>query len=172
MADLRAVIETTTRLELYNTPPRQQQTIVRFTEEDRTHLIRQTSDLYPIMRRLLLREDRNTQRKEHFWVVGLNHNNRILYIELVSLGAIVATIANPIEVYQLAVINKSYLIVLVHNHIDGPLEASERDKKITERLIEGGKLLGITVLDHLIISEDGYYSFRENGLIELEEEEP
>ena len=66
----------------------------------------------------------------------------------------------------MAVVNKSPCIMLVHNHTDGALEPSEKDKEITRNLIEGGKLLNIQVLDHLIISDEGYYSFLEQGLIE------
>jgi len=124
--------------------------------------------MFPVMRGVLRREDENSQRKEHFWVVGLQFDNRILYIELVSLGGITATVVNPIEVYQLAVVNKSPRIMLVHNHPDAAIEPSERDKALTHTLVEGGKLLKIGVLDHLIISEDGYYSFLEQGLIEHE----
>nr|VFK02649.1 MAG: RadC-like JAB domain-containing protein [Candidatus Kentron sp. H]VFK03041.1 MAG: RadC-like JAB domain-containing protein [Candidatus Kentron sp. H]VFK05643.1 MAG: RadC-like JAB domain-containing protein [Candidatus Kentron sp. H] len=83
-----------------------------------------------------------------------------------SLSGTTATVVNSIEVYQLAVVNKSPCIMLVHNHTDGALEPSEKDKEITRNLIEGGKLLNIQVLDHLIISDEGYYSFLEQGLIE------
>nr|VFK52418.1 MAG: RadC-like JAB domain-containing protein [Candidatus Kentron sp. TUN]VFK52942.1 MAG: RadC-like JAB domain-containing protein [Candidatus Kentron sp. TUN] len=121
------------------------------------------------MRSILLREDENSRRKEHFWVVGLRSDNRILYIELVSLGNASSAVADPLDVYQLAVVNKSSRIMVVHNHIDAGLKPSESDKTTTQNLIEGGKLLNIQVLDHLIISEDGYFSFLEEGLIEMEE---
>ncbi|VFN06161.1 MAG: DNA repair protein RadC, partial [Candidatus Kentron sp. G] len=76
-----------------------------------------------------------------------------MYIELVSLGSATAAIVNPIEVYRLAIVNKSYEIILVHNHIHGALEASKSDQEITNMLMKGGELLGIKILDHLIISE-------------------
>ncbi|NNJ84706.1 MAG: JAB domain-containing protein [Gammaproteobacteria bacterium] len=167
MSDPKTVVfetTTTTRLEIQK-PLLQRQTTVELTEGEKIP-INQPADLFPIMRRVLLREDTNSRRKEHFWVVGLRSDNRILYIELVSLGSTTAAVVNPIEVYQLAVVNKSPCIMLVHNHTDGSLEPSEKDKEITRTLSKGGKLLGITVLDHLIISEDGYYSFLEEGLLE------
>nr|VFJ63857.1 MAG: DNA repair protein radc [Candidatus Kentron sp. DK] len=170
MGDLRAVIETTTtRLEIYNPPSNfQQQTIIRFTEEQKARINR-PGDLYPIVWAILRREDENSRSKEHFWVVGLQNDNRILYIELVSLGSTRAAHVNPTEVYQRAVINKPPRIILAHNHPDGITEPSEMDKAITKRLIEAGRLLKIDVLDHLILSENGYYSFYEQGLIEHSE---
>ena len=85
---------------------------------------------------------------------------------MIGLGNASATVVDPIDVYQLALINKSQRIMLVHNHTDGGLKPSDADKEITRILTEGGKLLNIQILDHLIISEDGYYSFLEQGLIE------
>jgi DNA repair protein RadC len=122
-------------------------------------------DIYEIMRQILLRENRVGRQKEHFWVMGLSTNNEISYIELVSLGSISAAVVNPLEVYHLAVGKKSPKIVLVHNHPSGNLEASENDKTITNTIVTGGETLKIEVLDHLIISEEGYYSFAENKLL-------
>nr|VFK54599.1 MAG: RadC-like JAB domain-containing protein [Candidatus Kentron sp. TUN]VFK57808.1 MAG: RadC-like JAB domain-containing protein [Candidatus Kentron sp. TUN]VFK62307.1 MAG: RadC-like JAB domain-containing protein [Candidatus Kentron sp. TUN] len=167
MGDYKAILETTTtttRLEIRKNLPKQEAT-VELTKEQKIP-IDQPADLFPIMQTVLRRENKSGRRKEHFWVVGLRSDNRILYIELVSFGGASTTIVNPIEVYQLAIVNKSYRIMLVHNHTDGALKPSESDKEITRILIEGGKLLNIEVLDHLIISEDSYFSFLEEGLIE------
>nr|VFJ44597.1 MAG: DNA repair protein RadC [Candidatus Kentron sp. FW]VFJ54152.1 MAG: DNA repair protein RadC [Candidatus Kentron sp. FW] len=124
------------------------------------------------MQRLLLQEDEDGRRKEHFWVVGLSVDSRILYIELISLGGISAAVIDPIEVYRLAIIEKSHCIMLAHNHPDSiDVQPSERDKALTNKLVRGGKLLNIYILDHLIISEHDYYSFCEDGLIEYEEDQ-
>ncbi len=122
-------------------------------------------DIYSIMQQVLLRESRVGREKEHFWVIGLATSNKISYIELVSLGSISAAIVNPLEVFNLAVRKKSPKIILIHNHPSGSLKPSAADKDITSNIIEGGKTLTIEVLDHLIISEESYYSFAENKLL-------
>ena len=122
-------------------------------------------DIYSIMQKILMRENRMGRSKEHFWVIGLATSHEISYIELVSLGSISAAIVTPLEVFNLAVRKKSPKIVLVHNHPSGNLKPSRSDQEVTQQILEGGKTLTIEVLDHLIISEKGYYSFAEHQLL-------
>ena len=122
-------------------------------------------DIYDIMRQVLMRESRVGREKEHFWVIGLAVSNKISYIELVSLGSVSTAIVNPLEVFNLAVRKKSPKIILVHNHPSGNLKPSPEDIAITKNIVAGGKVLTIEVLDHLIISEDGSYSFAGNDLL-------
>ncbi|MFT6502209.1 MAG: DNA repair protein RadC [Crocinitomicaceae bacterium] len=123
------------------------------------------NDLYHIMQKILLREENIDQDREHFWVVGLANNNRILFIELISLGAVNATIAEPMEVFSLALQKRSVRIILVHNHPSGELMPSEADKDSTDRLFQVGKIVNLEVYDHLIISTNTYLSFRDTGLL-------
>ncbi len=120
-------------------------------------------DIFGIMQRILLRENKLGQQKEHFWGIGLASSNKILYIELVSLGSISAVIINPLEVFNLAVQKKSPRIILVHNHPGETLTPSKDDIEITKKIVKGGKILEIAVLDHLLITTEGYYSFEEKG---------
>lgn len=113
------------------------------------------------MRTVLTRHSRHHRKKEHFWVIGLNTANHIEYIELVSLGSINMTVVNPVEVFSYAVLQKCKNLILVHNHPSGNLKPSESDKKLTQKLLIGGDILGIKILDHVIISEDGYYSMND-----------
>jgi len=122
-------------------------------------------DIYEIMRQVLMRESRIGREKEHFWVIGLAISNKISYIELVSLGSISQAIINPLEVFSLAARKKSPKLILVHNHPSGDLTPSSSDKELTNRLVAGGKILEIEVLDHLIISEESYFSFAGNDLL-------
>lgn len=124
------------------------------------------NDLYGIMQRILLREEKIDQDREHFWVVGMANNNRILFIELISLGAVNKTIVEPMEVFSLALQKRSVRIILVHNHPSGELMPSEADKDITDRLIQVGKIVNLEVWDHLIISTNTYLSFRDTGLFD------
>jgi len=137
---------------------------VRLTKDQKIK-IGSPEDIYSIMQQVLLRESRVGREKEHFWVIGLATSNKISYIELVSLGSISAAIVSPLEVFNLAVRKKSPKIILVHNHPSGSLEPSPADKDITKNIIEGGKTLTIEVLDHLVISEESYYSFEKNNLL-------
>nr|VFJ87232.1 MAG: RadC-like JAB domain-containing protein [Candidatus Kentron sp. H]VFJ88893.1 MAG: RadC-like JAB domain-containing protein [Candidatus Kentron sp. H]VFJ95130.1 MAG: RadC-like JAB domain-containing protein [Candidatus Kentron sp. H] len=153
MGDYTAVLETTT-----TTTTRQ--------EIHKPQPLPQPADLFSVMRGVLCQEGEDSRCKEHFWVVGLRPDNRILYVELVNSGNTTATSVNPIKVYRMAVLGKSDRILLVHNYADGKLDPSESDKRTARALMEGGKLLNIAVLDHLIISEDGYYSFLAQELME------
>lgn len=133
--------------------------------KDKKIKIGSPDDIYEIMRQVLLRENRVGRNKEYFWVMGLATDNQISYIELVSLGSFSASIVTPLEVFHLAVSKKISRIVLIHNHPSGNLQPSEEDKITTQKLVAGGEILAIEVLDHLVISEDGYYSFVENDLV-------
>lgn len=132
--------------------------------------INSSDTLFRIMRRILLREDTIDREKEHFWMIGLNMANIIVYIELVSLGSVRATIVEPMNVYRVAVLKGATSVIAVHNHPSGNMTASEADKDETDRLIQVGKILNIKLLDHLIISTDNFMSFANIGLMkELEQ---
>ena len=135
---------------------------VRLTKDQKIQ-VSSPHDIFEIMRKVLVRENKFGQQKEHFWVIGLAASNKILYIELVSLGSISAAIINPLEVFNLAVQKKSPQIILVHNHPGDTLTPSVEDIEVTENIVKGGKVLHIAVLDHLIITPDEYYSFKEHG---------
>lgn len=114
-------------------------------------------DLEPILSRYA------KKKKEHFYVVTLDGSHKVIRVNLVSIGILNRTLVHPREVFKPAILDDSASIVLVHNHPSGELDPSPEDKKVTERLVEAGDLLGIKVIDHLIISKQGYYSFAENG---------
>jgi len=90
----------------------------------------------------------------------------ILYIELVSLGSITASIVNPNEVFRFSAQKCAVSVILAHNHPSGNLEPSKDDKEITDRLIQAAKIIDTEVTDHLIISGKDYYSFLDSGLFD------
>ena len=137
---------------------------IKLTKKERIKILNGV-DLFGIMQKILLREEKIDQNREHFWVVGLENNNRILFIELISLGSVNHTIAEPMEVFSLALQKRAVQIMLVHNHPSGELIPSEPDKDITNRLIQVGKIVNTKVLDHLIITTESYVSFAELGLM-------
>ncbi|MFL0072781.1 JAB domain-containing protein, partial [Tenacibaculum maritimum] len=106
------------------------------------------------------------QNREHFWVIGLENNNRILFIELISLGSVNKTIAEPMEVFSFALQKRAVKIILCHNHPSGELKPSNSDKDISDRLIQVGIIVDTEVIDHLIISTKSYLSFKDIGLLD------
>ncbi len=103
--------------------------------------------------------------KEHFKLILLNARNKILGISTISIGSLNASIVHPREVFKDAIVNNAYSIVLVHNHPSGDAEPSENDIKMTKKLVESGKILGIEVIDHVIIGKNEFCSFKERGLL-------
>jgi DNA repair protein RadC len=103
--------------------------------------------------------------KEHFKLILLNSRNKILRISPVSTGTLTTSLVHPREVFRDAITHSAASVVLAHNHPSGDPEPSEDDLKITKKLVESGKILGIEVIDHIIIGKNNYYSFREKGLI-------
>ncbi len=103
--------------------------------------------------------------KEKFIVISLNSANRIIRYNIISTGSLNESVVHPREVFKVAIENNSANIILLHNHPSGNTTPSIADIKITEKLVEAGKLLGIEVFDHIIIAEKKYYSFVENQKI-------
>ena len=137
---------------------------IRLTKEQKIKILNST-DVYSIMQQVLMRENKIGRNKEHFWVVGLSNINKILYIELVSLGSIKTTVVDPMDVYSWALQKSCVKLIFVHNHPGGELKPSKMDKDITDRMIQVGKIVNIEVIDHLIITEKKYYSFADDGLL-------
>ncbi|MBS1581600.1 MAG: DNA repair protein [Bacteroidetes bacterium] len=138
---------------------------VRISQTEKVKIMNSV-DLYAVMQKILLRDRKIDRGKEHFWVIGLASNNRILYIELVGLGTVNAVLVDPMDIFSIALQKRTVKVVLVHNHPSGELRPSREDKDITDRMLQVGYFLGIPVIEHLIISEEGYYSFVDSGLLE------
>ncbi len=134
---------------------------------DKTVSVSNPEALATIFHNVLAFEGIVDQDKEHFWVVGLSSRNAIQYAELVSLGTLNTSLVTPRETFRFAIMKAVASIILCHNHPSGDPEPSDDDLKITRKLVESGKILGIEVIDHIIIGNKnpGYYSLREKGLI-------
>lgn len=113
----------------------------------------------------LLLEEMRYLKKEVFKIVLLDTKNNVISINNVSVGCLDSTIVHPREVFLDAIKNSSAAIILVHNHPSGEVEPSKDDINITNRIIECGKIIGIKVLDHIIIGDGNYLSFKEKGYI-------
>jgi DNA repair protein RadC len=102
---------------------------------------------------------------EQFYALLLSRNNKLLGIFEVSKGGMTGTVVDPRLIFIAALKGCATSIILAHNHPSGNLKPSQADIGITRRLVEAGELLEITVVDHLIVTVDGYLSFAEEGLL-------
>lgn len=107
----------------------------------------------------------NISYKEEFAIIMLNQAKKVLGWARISSGGSTATIVDTSMVFQVALLAHANSIVLVHNHPSGTLQPSTADINLTKRLKEAGKLLGIQVIDHLIITSTNYTSFMAKGLL-------
>jgi DNA repair protein RadC len=107
------------------------------------------------------------QYKKHevFAVVFLNRANKINHFEIVSEGGITGTVADPRIILRKALEHDAISIVLCHNHPSGSLKPSRQDEEITQKIKEASKYFDIRVMDHIIVSEEGYYSFADEGIL-------
>jgi len=103
--------------------------------------------------------------KEHFMIIMLNTKHRVIAKKVISIGHLQASLVHPREMFKEAIRRSSAAVILVHNHPSGDLTPSRDDIATTERLREVGDMLGIDVLDHIIVGDNRYLSFREQGLL-------
>lgn len=104
-------------------------------------------------------------KREHFRILVLDTKNHIISIEEISIGNLNSSIVHPREVFNIAIRKSANSIILLHNHPSGDPTPSKEDIDITYRLISGGKILGIKVLDHIIIGDNKYISMKEEKII-------
>ena len=104
-------------------------------------------------------------KHEVFAVLFLNRANKINHFEVISRGGITGTIADPRIILKKALEEDAVSLILCHNHPSGSLKPSRADEELTKKIKEAAKYFDISILDHLIVSEDGYYSFADEGLL-------
>ncbi|MCX6233409.1 MAG: DNA repair protein RadC [Bacteroidetes bacterium] len=102
---------------------------------------------------------------EAFWIMLLNRSNKIIGMEKISDGGISGTVADPKKIFKLALDHYASCIILCHNHPSGSTDPSQADMQLTGKLVEAGKYLDIEILDHIIVGDEIYYSFADDGKI-------
>jgi DNA repair protein RadC len=102
---------------------------------------------------------------EEFWIIMLNKANRVIRNCNISEGGISGTVVDPKKIFKIALDHHASSIILGHNHPSGNIQPSEADQKITKKIKDAGNMLDVAILDHLIIGDDRYYSFADEGLI-------
>lgn len=122
--------------------------------------IKTSRTAYEIFRSVL-----NDKPYEEFWIIMLNKANMVLRKCKISEGGISGTVVDPKKIFKVALDYHASSIILGHNHPSGTVVPSEADMRITKKLVDAGNLLEIAVLDHLIIADDTYYSFSDDGAL-------
>ena len=121
--------------------------------------ITSASDVYSLL------HEYSTKDQEHFITITLDGQSKVIEKRIVHIGTLNQSIVHPREVFRPAIQDNAAGVIISHNHPSGTLEASRADIQITQRLKEVSKLVGIELLDHVILSKEGYYSFSEEGLL-------
>ena len=102
---------------------------------------------------------------EEFWIVYLNNSNKVIYKDQLSKGGLTGTLVDVRLVFKKGIELNATSIILCHNHPSGKLQPSSADKQITSKLVKAGETLDIKVLDHLIVTENAYFSFADENLL-------
>jgi len=123
-------------------------------------IIKSPKDLYPLFKEKII-----NFHKEYFMVASLDNRNKIISVDVVSIGTLNSSLIHPRETFEVAIRNHAAGIIICHNHPSGELEPSKDDLLVTQNLIKAGKILGINVSDHLIITKDNYFSFKERKIM-------
>ena len=127
--------------------------------ERRRKAITCPADIYAEMRHFA------DEYQERFICMALNGAHEIIYVREVTRGLLNRTVIHPRECFAEAVKEHAAAIVIAHTHPSGTLSPSDEDKDVTIRLVKAGNLLGVKVLDHMIVTEESYYTFLEHGLM-------
>lgn len=132
----------------------------RFAEAAQQPLIRNSKDAFEFFYMRI-----SDLKHEQFWVMLLNQANKVIKIMKVSDGGINNTAADPKRIFKIALENNATAMMLCHNHPSGNVAPSDADKAITRNIVNGGKILEIKILDHIIVGIDKYFSFADSGMI-------
>ena len=124
------------------------------------HSIKSASDIFERLKFSIALE-----KQEHFVVFTLDGASNVISQETVFVGTLNQSLVHPREIFSLALKDCAAGIIIAHNHPSGTLKASRADISLTQRISEAGSLMGIELLDHVIITEDGYYSFSDEGMM-------
>ena len=103
--------------------------------------------------------------REHFYALILNTKNQVMAREKISIGTLNSSAVHPRELFKAAIRRSAAAIILVHNHPSGDPAPSGEDREVTAKLVEAGKIMGIQVLDHIIIGDNIFVSFKAEGLL-------
>ena len=128
------------------------------TEAVKKEKIGTSQDVYTIMKRIMI-----DLPHEEFWILILNRANFVIKKEMISRGGVAGTVVDTKIIFKAAIENYASSIIICHNHPSGNLKPSEADVKITKTIRDAGKIMDIPLLDHVIITDEAFYSFADEG---------
>jgi DNA repair protein RadC len=131
----------------------------------RRHILKDRLTITEPKHVLPLLSDIVNKQQEYFVCISLNGANEIIEKRLITVGLLNNCQVHPREVFADVITDRAASVIFAHNHPSGELNPSRSDLEIQEQLVHAGKILGINIIDHIIISKRGYYSFQENGLV-------
>jgi len=131
----------------------------------RRHLIKDAAKITVAQDILPLVADIAGKQQEYFVCISLNGANEVIEKRVVTIGLLDKSPVHPREVFADVIADRAAAVIFAHNHPSGDLQPSEADLRIHEQLTEAGKILGLHVLDHVIVTRKGYFSFQEAGLM-------
>ena len=131
----------------------------RFLKNKTISLVMTPKDVWNEMKEV------RSNKKEYFVVFYLDSRNQLIKKEIISIGTLNTSLVHPREVFEPAIKNFTSQIIISHNHPSGENQPSDEDIQITKRLIEAGKILGIEIIDHVIVTSESYFSFQGHKLI-------
>jgi DNA repair protein RadC len=135
---------------------------IRLSKEDKIK-IANSKELYAIMKKILMRETKLQRTREYLWVVSLATNASILNIELVAIGSLNKVVITSSDIFSFVMQKRAAGFVLVHNHPSGELKPSSADLDLTDKMQQLGNFHHLPLRDHLIITEESYYSMADKG---------
>jgi DNA repair protein RadC len=133
---------------------------VSAVQVDNKQAVMNPADVYALVKAKISQES-----KEHFVVLSFDVRNRFLGLDVIAIGILNASVVHPRELFESAIRRHAAHVMVSHNHPSGVCDPSDEDIEMTNRLVEAGKIMGISVVDHVIVSKNSFYSFAENGLI-------
>ncbi|MCU0401236.1 MAG: DNA repair protein RadC [Algoriphagus sp.] len=113
----------------------------------------------------LMRPELYDEVIEHFYLILMSRSNYVIKKQLISQGGTAGTVVDPKLVFKAALEHMAHSIILVHNHPSGSASPSEQDKKLTQRLVRIGRDMDLSILDHMIFTDHGYFSFADEGIL-------
>ena len=133
---------------------------VYLSSENKEIIIKSGKDVYNYFKYL-----NKVEKQENLIVMLLDNKNKVIDTKTIFKGSLNISIAHPREIFKYAVINNASRIILVHNHPSGDATPSLNDEQITNQMVKTGEIIGIPVIDHIIIGNNKYYTFKENKVV-------
>ena len=134
---------------------------VNYTSKHLGPVIHGSRDAYDLM----LPNWTDIEYTESFFIILLNRSNKVLGVCKISIGGLAGTVTDPKKIFQTALKANASSLILTHNHPSGNLSPSKSDNEITKKCVNAGKFLDLLVLDHIIVTRHGYFSFADEGLL-------